>query len=613
MLESSNSESFDLGLFFLVLIPLLIILGIYFPELRRIFNEQSGSSTDLSDEHFGRPLRQIFLAYDHANLDEWCNWVETREPQFQQEAVAALIKYLKGHPDQVGALVIEVLRAVIYFNRPESFNALISFLESVRKCWGFYQHVDQFYPVAAEGLLKMNPDKAKIFLATEFDLIKRKHNSERILKSIIESIKDIEDTTHLSNFFINILTDEESSLSVKEEILEVIVKKLDSFKSQIIDKYIRHIASLFKSKISETKVKLMEHITFKFGRLLSHPKYPLWDTLIESAELGDEDNLLYRQIASLIADKANDISPEQLIQLFEFSGSININLFNALCSRSKLNQVEVKIINKTFKLNEPISSSAAVKVKAFDLSLDLPPLLNEHFEFLQKTLSLDKEFRNKNLPATSILTGSAAEDKRYLLDSIASKFGYKVVYVDLDKLIGSLAESAKLKALINQNKPALVYLEKLDEVLKREFSDIETGNIELLNNIMREFKSSLEVFCFAGMEANLAQIEVDKELQESLKNFLEVDYWFIRNLDKPDLADREKIITDFVKELAPSRIQSETDLNLIARYTEGQSIIEFLRYFQNYLRHCLLVYGYLVNLSQIKVPSLILDADRALR
>lgn len=608
-METFSDDSFDLGFAFLALVAIFTIVFFYYPEIQKLFGFDVNNFSREAEDNSSQPLRQVFLGYNHPSVEIWCDWISNQEVTFKNEAFNRLTRYLHSQPDQIGVVINEVIKAIVSFRYPESFTSIVSLMENVRKSWGFYHLSEQFYGVAASGLVQLSHERSQTFLVPEYEIIKHKKGSEPHLKGIVEALKDVSDSTYLSNFWVSVLIDDESSLAVKEKVLDILIIKSDTLQVEILTKYLNYIASALNGKLSEAKLKLTEKIFNKFTRLLIHRRYPLWDTLIECAEEGKEDNILYKQIASLISDKSNDFTDEQLIQLFSYNGDVNMHLFNALSLRFTLNHHEMKITNRNFNIKESTEVSDFTRVTKFDFSLDVPELLAEHFDYLQKTLSLDKEFKNKNIPSLNILTGSAKADKKYLLSCLASKFDYKLVYINTEEFINSISESAKLKPYLSQTKPVMVYLEGLSDLLTRGSSDYEEANLEMLNNTIREFKTNIDVFFFAEINENLTQLEVSDNLTKRLKELLQIDYWFIRNLDNPDVITRQKIFNDFVKQILPERIKSSEGLDLIAKYTQDYSIIEFLRYLHYYFKHSLLVYGYLINPKEIKVPSLMLGIE----
>jgi hypothetical protein len=83
----------------------------------------------------------------------------------------------------------------------------------------------------------------------------------------------------------------------------------------------------------------------------------------------------------------------------------------------------------------------------------------------------------------------------------------------------------------------------------------------------------------------------NNELQECLEKIFHIKYGLVKDIDKPDLLSRQKILNDHVKKLTETRISSSAGLELIAKETEDYSLIEFLAYINSYMRFCLLVYG----------------------
>ncbi len=587
-----------LGVVFLVIILLLL------PQLANFGHHEPEAADDAQSDSALQPLRKIFLEYKHSSVNDWINWIKSQDLSRKSAAFTNLISYLDNAPGEIGAIVTEVIKAVIAFEYPESFTSLHRLLENVRKQWGSYHTADQFYAQAAQGLVELNNERAQSILMSEFELIKNKHDSQRFMMAISEALSELPSNDGLDDFWFEALVDPLCNLSVKEDIIELLTKQDVEARVAVASRFFKFWNKSEMKKLSDNDLKIIEKVFYSNQDIIIMEHYDLWSLVLEACDKELTETLMVSLVAAIIEN--TPIKEELLLELFDAKNQIRNEFMDALGRKNSLSEEEFGVIRAQYIINIK-KSPTIVDIKKYKKTKEVPESLNDAYQHLVRALSLDQEFKNHNLPVLNFILGQSLIDKQYLVECLAANFNRKLLNVNLPELLASVTELAKFKPLINQSKPCVIYFYGLSDLVNRKLSDIETTNLELLNNLFKELKTAPGINFLTSVEISQEVLTGSEELQEIFKQIFKLKYGLIRDIDKPDILSRQKLFNDCVKKIAPNRIKSSAGLELIAKQTEDYSLIEFLSYMNSYVRYCLLIYGELKSPVDLDIPGLDLN------
>ncbi len=590
----------------------IILLLILSPQLKHLLNNTPEEKPDPHGDSDQYPLRKIFLEYKHGTVNDWINWIKNQDNERKDLAFNNLIRYLDGKPEEIGVLVSEVLKATIAFKYPEGFPAIQRLVESVRNHWGAYTIAEQFYEQAMLGLVELDTGSAQTVLATEFEHIKAKHDATPFMLAIVNALNHLPDNEDLNDFYFEILRDPHCELSIKEHLLDLLQYKPIETRVTVAATYFKFWNKSEIKKLADNDTKIIEKAFVTNQDLIINENYELWDLVLKGTEHKLTDKLFTNHLSSLLSNPAIEISQPLLLHLFSANGILRSDFLSALAKRHKLSDEELELANEQYEI-EMKRSSDIVNIKKFSHKKDPPNMLEEAYKNLNKSLSLDMEFKNQNLNLLNFLLGYSLNDKKYLIESVASNHDCKILNINLVELLGSVTELAKFKAVINQSKPCIVYFYGLDQVINREWNDLVMSNLDSLNHLFKEFKLSAGVNFLISLEIGGEDLANNNQLKEILKNMFKVSYGALPDINKPDLLSRQKILNDYIKQVATYRVKSTNGLELIAKQAEGYSLVEYLAYINNYLKLCLLVYGELIPPDQLDIPVMNLNDEAGIQ
>ncbi len=578
----------------------VVIILLFLPKIGNFGSNEPETADDALNDLALQPMRKIFLNYKHSSVSDWINWIKSQDISLKNIAFNNLTSYLESDGEEIGSLVSEAIKAVVAFKYPESFTSIHTLLENVRKHWGSYHTADQFYGQAAYGLVELNKERAQSILIDELELIKNKHDPQKFIMAIMDALSELPTNEELNTFWFKALKDPQYDMPVREHIIELL-------KEQVIDSRVSIISQFFNfwnksdvKKISDNDLKTIEGVFYANQDLIVNENYDLWNPVLKSCN----KKLIGSLFVSLIAATLEKVtlSEELLVRLFETPTSIRSEFSEALAKKHTLYDEELELIKAQYIINIK-KSSDIVDIKKYKKNKKVPILLDDAYQHLVRALSLDQEFKNNNLPILDLILGPSLHDKQYLIECLAANHNRRLLNVNLPELLSSASELARLKPLINQNKPCIVYLHGLGELINGGLNDLEMINLEPLNNLFKEFKPTVGVNFLTSLEVGQELLSNSQDLQDLLNHIFQLKYGLIRDVDKPDILTRQKLLSDCIKKVVPSRLKSSAGLELIAKQTEDYSLIEYLTYIHDYIRFCLLVYGELKSPAELKMPG----------
>ena len=413
--------------------------------------------------------------------------------------------------------------------------------------------------------------------------------------AILDALNQLVNNSELNDFGLQVLTDPLCELSVKQHLIEIMTSQDTDSRLSVIVPFFKFWKKSTMKKLSDNDIRIIQNVFYTNQDLIVNENYELWDLMLEACDKSLLETLFVDLINSLLENKNIEITETLLIQLFKPGNIIRSEFLETLALKQELSADELEMIKEEYPFNTK-QNQDTMSIMRYSEEKYVPAPLVDIYQHLVRALSLGQELKNQTLPVLNFMPGVSSTDKYYLLECLAANHQYKLLSVNLPALLGSVVELTQLKLIINNSKPCLVYFHGFSQLINAQFNNIETSSIEILDTLFKEFKVMAGVNFLVDIDKGYEDMNND-ELQACIKKVFHLQWGLVKDINKPDLLSRQRILNDHIKRLTPSRISSNAGLELIAKDTEDYSLVEFLAYVNSYMRFCLLIYG------EIKSPS----------
>lgn len=564
-------------------------------------NLLGGGGTDRESSNKSlQPLYNVFYKFAHNSADEWINWILVQDKETQNKAFEKLKLYLEEPPEELGIATQEVIKAVVRFKDPASFNMLNGLLVGVRPYLSVLKCIDLFYADLCKGILDLDTNNGIKALTNELQMLKQREskgvNIEDFKIAIVKALGSIKVVSNeLREIFTKIITDRNFSGLVRKELIRAIKDQEDSVTEYI---YIQALKSHLESSaqvLNKDHQTVLEELFYSFKHFIAKNNPDIWSLLIQSCYNDSTQDLFANLIISLVINPEEIFHEDQLSDILYSEEPLKDRFRGALAERFKVSNDELSLFKSRLRTEEITFDQGTIILekskKTKVVTAELLPIYHKLEIILNQEINETNKAERKSKHAISLMTGTGNDEKIYILRGLAANTNRSFVYIDLTQMIHCSTELNKLISTISNSKPSIVYVDKVLEIFKKNLNTEEEIGLKHFLKSVRELSILPTVSFFGSLSVPEPQIAMDSELTEAVHSNVKGNYKVLMNIDKPNQEAKATVIQNAFKKINPEKIDSSFSLDELLAKTTDFSLLQFLSFTTNFLEKSLMLYG----------------------
>ena len=573
------------------------------PRIEQMIKKRLEASLDRDSKNKGnQPLTQIFLGYNHRSVKEWIQWITAQEGETKNEAFETLKRCLEVEPDELGAVTSDIVFAVANFGFDDCIDILIQFCKHIRDSYLQINSLEIYYKAATQSISKFELDRAREFLQEELMILKNKNDFEILERDVLSALANIEPTPDLEEFWVKVFTHKNFSQRIKEETLIIIQKYPNESQNNILSKSMAYFIQTPDLTLSLEDRRVIE-LFFGLGcKFLKDGVEDIWKLSIEGVKQDHCKPLFVELLGSVLSNSEFKLTEEQM-QAVILDSEVGPIFRDILVLRFNISESERSIFVRDFEA--PKYEELRTKTIEFIKPLG-PKVLNanftEDFDFLNdKISSLTSKRKSQDKYTLKAINGSDDLSKLYMVDVLASNSNKTLVYINSRLILNSIADISKLKPNLENNKPCLVVLDKLYDTILEDLDKTEQNNLVSMIQNISELGKEIGFEFVANFSVNKDTADQNTKLRDFAEDVLEVNFNYLKDINLPDEAERQKILTSFKEKLDSARTLNPDFEKVLVGSRPEVSRLVFVNFLQEYFEKTLLLYGELRTLSDVKL------------
>lgn len=565
------------------------------------------------------PLKNVFYEFNHESTKAWLKWIDGQDESKKQFAYDMLVNYLDLPLKKLGAITSDVVKAIVVFKKKEgAFDVLIKLLKKSKDHFSQYKSIDMFYEAAAIGLTKIDHEKAEAFLINELQDTNGATNLIPIQKYLVSALCHLEFNPNLEKCWVRILSNPDYPEATKKELLNSLESKADKIRERVYKKILNEQIDSKISSLSDNDKFIIEEVFYKLRNLITKEDYDeeVWTAMIRAVDSTRIGNITNKLLIEMITSDERGLSQNQVLELLD---KPNRSMFLEACSkRHKLLETEASILKAPIKAEDLAFDKTKFNIEKSKKTKSVAHQLLDHYHNLEKIMQTSVGGRvDKSSTSVSVITGTGESEKLHLLRAYAANKNKSFIYIDIKQLLSSEGMAKEFKNHIVNNKPCLVYLDKIDKVLG---IDLEKQEANIFKSITRSIKE-LSVLPSISITANIPYSQEDLStgkltLLSKIINGAGSIFRTIMTIDKPDDNTRGEIIHSYLEKINPKRITNSENFSIdeLLEYSSSMNTLEVTLFLHQYFEISLLANGKLVSIEDFEnrwQPSLVIIEEEA--
>jgi hypothetical protein len=554
-----------------------------------------------------RPLYKIFYRFNHNTTIDWVNWIKGQKREIQEKAFKQIIDYLEEPFNKQGSISLEAIRALITFNLPQSFDALVEFLKSCKQQWGKYKSLESYYEAASLGLVQINPSMAKEFLNLELNYVKEKHVAENLRRLVIKAISSLPEEITIYEILSDLVLEDDFDINTRKEIISILSRRNSSESYEATKLILEKFSKLApNSAISLEDVEILRVLFSFLKTYIAENNQEIWFTLLEILHLP----ALHQQVLSIICEELEKpefkINENQILNLLELKGLSREKINKALSTRFELNENELTIIKDSSVATKVFTKIKGLNIERSKEKFPVPKVLLDDYRTLEtlfKSMGKMNKKTGEYNSGITLITGNAEQDKLYIARAIAANNHNNFVYLNSSSYKNlPLEESTILHKKIMEVEPCVFFVEDFASTLNSFLnSGSATGYVYKLMDLVKKLSREENIFAIVTMNQDQKDLEEEFDIfKEYFQSIPNAAFYKKISINKPTKEKKQMIFSFYENRLKATRNPNKINFDGISGETDILSTSEFLSFLLSYFRTSLLVRGELMPLDEFK-------------
>lgn len=581
---------------------LLVVLYNYIPKIEEILEDKFNIKINIARRSAKNSvLSQIFIKYNHKDIDSWIEWMKLSNPNIRNKAQTTIINHIESPPDKWGGVTAEAIRALSKFKNKEHLLIFKNFLGIAKKSWIKYKVSSSCYEAALKAIIEIDEDTGIKTLEEELSKKLSIGNDGKTI-SIINALTTCSEEVDVDNLYIKIISNHEETLRAKNHCIQAVLKLSPEKSSNIFFSCFKQYIEETKEPISLDNLNIYETV---FNYCIRTINSKTFDYIIKACN----HKFLAKSTLNILdlAIKANreSFQPDQLYKLlFNIVDERDI-IKNALEVSHGLNISEKKIL----KYNDPLKVFKFEKAPMVVINIEtataieIPKIISEYYDTLLSAIKERGRLKQSGQAGGILITGFTQEEKILLCRAISVERRWSFIYGYCNDLASSGSRTKNFFDAMNRNKPCLVYIDNLTEIINSQ-NDSFIKNLRMLAN-----EPSIFLIGSINQEAPIN----DKGYTKLIETSQDLMYLFPKTLEINKCTDsfKMRILTNKLGSLSPNRGVDLLEQLEINKPTANMTPLEYEKFLVDYLTISLLIHGKLVHIDEYNKLNALEEEDLA--
>ncbi len=590
---SAEPSLLNLALGIFILAGLLVYVYFQAPGIFDFFEEKTAGeyiSEDDVDEikQKRRPNYEVFLDYDHSDVDEWARWIITQDHHRQELAFNKLAEYLQRPIRELGVITTEVIRALVLLKHPFAFNLIVDFVNILRPSWISNSSAEFFYDSALRALVALSPDQAQPILLRELQELASMEDVEVQKEIVIRAMTGLIMNDELADILGTMLLEQKHKLETRKIIVAQLDLRTPAERKIFLTKSFTKFVDEFSiNQICFDQSQILRSLFDRAYPFVAAGDKDVWLSLISALKVRHLQMDMIELMTNLVSDIGVGLKPWQLLGLIRLPGEIRKRFSESICKRFYMSDFEKVVIEEPILADEYPFESNVILVEKMKRHMFIPEFM-DYWAAAFSTILIRK--RNPRSPSggaimgMAIISGNGESEKIYLARATAANTNRSFVYIDAQRIVSFPEKLSELQKVILNARPCIVYIGQVEEVLQTLASGKESQRVKELIYTLKKLSSNPNVSIIASVSYG----EVEAKRRHG--TMFSIAY----ELNEADPLIREDMFRNYQMRLLERRAAKSIDVPKLLELFTKYTTIQFASALHKYVKTSLLCFGQIV-------------------
>ncbi len=535
-----------------------------------------------------RPNYEVFLSYDHSDVDEWAQWMSNQDQHTQELAFNKLAEYLQKPIRELGVIVTEVMRALVLLRHPFAFNLLVDFVNLLRPSWTTNSSSEFFYDSALRALVAISPEQAQPVLLRELQELSAMEAVENQKEIVIRAATGLVMNDELADILGTMLLEQTHKLETRK----VIVAQLDlrtpaERKLFLVKSFSKYVTEFSINQISFEQSQIFRSLFDRVRPFIAAGDKELWLSLIQLMRVRHLQMDMIDLMSNLISDSSVGLKPWQLLGLVRLPGEIRKRFSEAICKRFYMSDFEKVVIEEPILSDEyPFDTNVTV-VEKMKRHMFVPEFMDYWAAAFSTILIRKRNPKSENgapIVSMAIIAGNGESEKLYLARATAANTNRSFVYIDAQRILAFPEKLSELQKVILNARPCIVYVGQVEETLQALTSARDNTKVKDFIYTLKKLSANPNVSIIASVSYN----EIEAKRRHG--TMFSIAY----ELNEADKLIREDVFRNYQMRLLERRAAKSIDVPKLLEVFSKYNTIQFASALHRYIKVSLLSFGQIV-------------------
>jgi len=593
-----------INILFGLIILTMVLVALYnnIPKIEEILEDKFNIKVNIARRSAKNSvLSQIFIKYNHKDIDAWIEWMKLSNPNTRNKAIETIINHIESAPANWGGVTAEAIRALSKFRNKDHIATFRETLAVAKKSWLKYKVSSSCYEAALKAIIEIDEDLGIKTLEDELTKKLSVGNDGKTI-SIVNALSACSEEANIDNLYIKILSNPEETLRAKNHTINVILKSSPEKSSNIFFACFKKYIDETKEPISLDNLNIYETI---FNQCVKANNSKSFDYVLQACNHKFLAKSTLNILDLVIKSSKETFQPDQLYKLlFNIKDEREI-IKGALEVSHSLNITEKKIL----KYNDPLQvfkfEKAPLVVVNIEnaTAIEVPKIISEYYDSLLTAIKDRGRMKQSGQAGGILITGCAEEEKLLLCRAISVERRWSFIYGNYNDLASSGSRTKNFLDAMNRNKPCIAYIDNFKQILNNQ-NDSFVKNLRMIAN-------EPSIFLIGSINED-APVN-DRGYSKLIETSQDLMYLFPKTLEINKCSDsfKNRILMNKLTGISPNRgldVIEELEIN---KPTEDMTPLEYEKFLVDYLTISLLIFGKLVHSDEFNKLTVYQQEDLA--
>ncbi|MDD9897551.1 MAG: hypothetical protein OXU45_00985, partial [Candidatus Melainabacteria bacterium] len=397
--------------------------------------------------HFG-----AFYKFDHKDVEEWIQWMQSADAEAKQKAFDKITRFLSKDSKQLSTIIKDISKVMLGLYQDEAYAVFEDLLYRSRQEWTDSNSASACYEEASLALMKIDAEEAQNLLMEESKEIGEDQEYKAHIASALSLMNDEE---KLEDFYKDLALDPSNTKDLKALTLNLLKDKNNP---SLYSNYLRDLTQLYIEdeidKNSEILAVCFEHYLGLISDQESTEE--LWSSINDYCKDEKLAPLITSSLANKIKDKGFKLDGKWLLTIYTGLDTEQQKILeDVLIYRYTISEQEQELLKITQEY-ENFAEQIELDLKAN--FKDLEPEANfSLYKHVDKLYPGFEEVVDKHQRSIRVISGNAGKDKLFMAQQYAIQKKMKTMCINADLLMLSPDLVSRIDKLISDEYKLLYF------------------------------------------------------------------------------------------------------------------------------------------------------------